>query len=166
VAMTDAEVAQAYRDYAGAVHARALRILRDSEAARDVTQEVFVRCFGHRPKLPVGRELLAWLYRVTTNLCLNAIRDSKLRARADGDSARRAPGAVAPEGLAKRGLWDLLAGLDARTQAIVLYVYVDGMTQAEAAEVAQVTDRTVRNCLARFQQHARAHLGDEFCVAS
>jgi DNA-directed RNA polymerase specialized sigma24 family protein len=30
-----------------------------------VTQEVFVRCFGHRPKLSVGRELLAWLYRVT-----------------------------------------------------------------------------------------------------
>ncbi len=29
-----------------AVYARAHRILREREAARDVTQEVFVRCFG------------------------------------------------------------------------------------------------------------------------
>lgn len=101
--MTDAEVAQAYRDYAGAVYARGLRILRDREAARDVTQEVFVRCFGHRPSLPPGRDLLAWLYRVTTNLCLNALRDGKLRGRADRDAARWAPTAVPPEGPSRRG---------------------------------------------------------------
>jgi RNA polymerase sigma-70 factor (ECF subfamily) len=159
--MTDAEVAQAYRDYAGAVYARALRILRDREAARDVTQEVFVRCFGHRGALPRGRELLAWLYRVATNLCLNALRDGKLRGRADRDAARWAPAAVAPEGPSRRGLWDLLAGLDARTQAIVVLVHLDGMTQAEAAEVAGVSDRTVRSCLTRFGESVRARLGGE-----
>jgi RNA polymerase sigma-70 factor (ECF subfamily) len=159
--MTDAEVAQAYRDYAGPVYARAVRVLRDREAARDVTQEVFVRCFGHRPKLAVGRELLAWLYRVTTNLCLNALRDGKLRGRADRDAARQSPTSVGPEGPSRRGLWDLLSGLNERTQAIVVYVYIDGMTHAEAAEVAQVTDRTVRNCLARFQERARTQLGTD-----
>src|SRR4051794_27474699 len=129
--MTDAEVAQAYKDYAGAVYARASRILRDREAARDLTQEVFVRCFGHGPRLTTGRQLLAWLYRVTTNLCLNAVRDGKLRGRADRDAARQGPTASAPEGPSRRGLWDLLAGLGERTQAIVVYVHVDGMTHAE-----------------------------------
>ena len=160
--MTDAEVAQAYRDYAGAVYARAFRILRDREAARDLTQEVFVRCFGHRPTLPAGRELLTWLYRVTTNLCLNALRDGKLRGRADRDVARQAPTAAAPEGPSRRGLWDFLSGLGERTQAIVVYVHLDGMTHAEAAEVAGVSDRTVRNCLARFQEQARARLGTDW----
>ena len=164
--MTDSEVGEAYRDYAGAVYARGLRILRDGEAARDVTQEVFLRCFDHRPKVCSGRELLAWLYRVTTNLCLNVIRDGKLRSKADGDVARRSPGAVAPEGPSRRGLSDPLTGLDRRTQAVVVYVYIDGMTQLEAAEMAEVSDRTVRNCLARFQQHARAQLGVEYSVAS
>jgi len=159
--MTDSEVAQAYRDYAPAVYARAHRILHEREAARDVTQEVFVRCFGFRPRLAGGRELLAWLYRVTTNLCLNAIRNGKLRGRADRDLARWGASAVAPEGPARRELWDLLTGLDARTQAIALYVHLDGMTQAEAATVAGVTDRTVRNCLTRFEAHARARLGAE-----
>lgn len=159
--MTDAEVAQAYRDYAGAVYARALRILRDAEGARDVTQEVFVRCFGNRPSVGAGRELLAWLYRVTTNLCLNVIRDGKLRGRIDRDVARWHAAAVPPEGPSRRALGDLLAGLDARTQAVVIYVHLDGMTHPEAAEMAGVTDRTVRNCLARFEAHVRARLGAE-----
>jgi len=58
-----------------------------------------------------------------------------------------------------RLLWDLLRDLDERTQAIVVYVHLDGMTHAEAAEVAQVSDRTVRNCLARFQRTGRLRLG-------
>jgi len=36
---------------------------------------------------------------------------------------------------------ELMAGLDEKTQAIAVYVYVDGMTHEEAAEVAQVSDR-------------------------
>ena len=54
---------------------------------------------------------------------------------------------------------ELLEGLDERAQAIAIYVHVDGMTHEEAAEVAQVTDRTVRNCLARFAEHARDRAG-------
>ena len=55
-----------------------------------------------------------------------------------------------------------LRDLDERTQAIVVYVHIDGMTQAEAAEVAQVSDRTVRNCLARFQRAGRLRLGPDW----
>jgi len=151
--MDDAAVAEAFKTYGGAVFGRCFRVLRDAEAARDVTQEVFVRCFGRRGDLREGRELLGWLYRVATNLCLNALRDGKQRRDADSRLAASSPAAVeAPETSA---LWDLLRDLDERTQAIVIYVYVDGMTQAEAAEVAQVTDRTVRNCLTRFQRQGR-----------
>jgi RNA polymerase sigma-70 factor (ECF subfamily) len=151
--MDDAAVAEAFKTYGGAVFGRCFRVLRDAEAARDVTQEVFVRCFDRRAGLREGRELLAWLYRVATNLCLNALRDGKLRRDADSVLATASPAAVeAPEA---RALWDLLSDLDERTQAIVVYVHVDGMTQAEAAEVAQVTDRTVRNCLTRFQRQGR-----------
>jgi len=155
--MNDAAVADAFKTYGGAVFRRCLRILRDPEGARDVTQEVFVRCFDRRGGLRDGRELLGWLYRVATNLCLNALRDRKLRRETDQQLAPvLSAGGDAPEA---RLLWDLLRDLDERTQAIVVYVHLDGMTHAEAAEVAQVTDRTVRNCLARFQRTGRLLLG-------
>jgi RNA polymerase sigma-70 factor (ECF subfamily) len=155
--MDDTAVAEAFKTYGAAVFRRCVRILRDPESARDVTQDVFVRCFDHRGGLRDGRELLGWLYRVATNLCLNALRDRKLRGDADRQRAPTvSPSAEAPE---VRLLWDLLRDLDERTQAIVVYVHLDGMTHAEAAEVAQVSDRTVRNCLARFQRTGRLRLG-------
>jgi RNA polymerase sigma-70 factor (ECF subfamily) len=155
--MDETEVGAAYRDYGGPVFARCARILRDEDAARDVTQEVFVRCFHRRQGLRAGRELLAWLYRVATNLCLNVLRDADFRRKADGRAAPASvAGAVDPP---LRAVQDLLAGLDERTQAIVIYVHIDGMTHAEAAEVAGVSDRTVRNCLARFLEHGRTVLG-------
>jgi RNA polymerase sigma-70 factor (ECF subfamily) len=159
--MDEAAVARAYEQQAGAVYARCLRILRDRDAARDVTQEVFVRCFGHRQRLRDGgdgAELLAWLYRVATNLCLNVVRDRDLRRRAHRDLPLPAP--AAPVGPAGREVRDLLEGLDRRTQEIVVYVYLDGMTHAEAARVAKVSDRTVRACLARFQQRGRLRFGN------
>jgi RNA polymerase sigma-70 factor (ECF subfamily) len=155
--MDEAGVADAFNAYGEAVFRRCLRILRDQEGARDVAQEVFVRCFDRREGLRDGREVLGWLYRVATNLCLNALRDGKLRRALDSRLATALPAATEPPEV--RLLWDLLRDLDERTQAIVVYVYVDGMTHAEAAEVAQVTDRTVRNCLARFQRTGRLRLG-------
>jgi RNA polymerase sigma-70 factor (ECF subfamily) len=155
--MDDAAVADAFKTYGGAVFSRCVRILREQEAARDVTQEVFVRCFDRRQGLRSGRELLGWLYRVATNLCLNLLRDRKLRRDADRELAPAI--AVAAEAPEVRLLRDLLCDLDQRTQSIVVYVHLDGMTHAEAAEVAQVSDRTVRNCLARFQRTGRSRLG-------
>lgn len=155
--MDDAGVADAFKVYGDAVYRRCLRILRHREGARDVTQEVFVRCFDSRKDLRHGRELLGWLYRVATNLCLNLLRADKLRRAADGRVAPEPT--TAADQPTRHLLWELLHDLDERTQSIVIYVHIDGMTQAEAAEVAQVTDRTVRNCLARFQQTGRLRLG-------
>jgi RNA polymerase sigma-70 factor (ECF subfamily) len=76
--LDETAVGEAFRLYGGAVFRRCVRILRDPDSARDVTQEVFVRCFDRRQGLREGRELLGWLYRVATNLCLNALRNGNL----------------------------------------------------------------------------------------
>ena len=147
----------AHRRHAAAVFARCRRILRGDEAARDITQEVFIRCLGHRNHLRTGRELLGWLYRVATNLCLNFLRDQHFRRTQDVCMTRSQP--EWREKPSSLEVLELLAGLDERAQAIAIYVHVDGMTHEEAAEVAQVTDRTVRNCLTRFAEHARGRAG-------
>src|SRR4051812_7480584 len=70
-------VAGLYRQHASAIQRRCRRILSDAEAAADVTQETFIRAARHAESLPPGREALAWLYRVATNLCLNDLRDRR-----------------------------------------------------------------------------------------
>jgi RNA polymerase sigma-70 factor (ECF subfamily) len=150
-------VFESYQDYAPAVYARCWRILRERESARDVTQEVFVRCHRERARLRPGRELLAWLYRVATHLCLNSLRHDRVRAAATGQAL--GPESTEPVAPGQRLVLELLQGLDRRTQQVAIYVYLDGMTQPEAAAVAGVSDRTIRKCLTKFLHHGRKVLG-------
>jgi RNA polymerase sigma-70 factor (ECF subfamily) len=160
--MDEPAVGEAYRLYAASIWRRCVSIVRNDAAALDITQEVFVRCIRHHRKLRPGRELLGWLYRTATNLCLNELRDRRTRGEADlaQMAAEIEPHKPLETEAAMRVLTsEVLDGLDRRVQEVAVYVFVDGMTHTEAAEVAGVSERTVRNCLSRFLAHGRRLLG-------
>jgi RNA polymerase sigma-70 factor (ECF subfamily) len=156
------EVDEAYRLYAAAIWRRCVTILRNEAVALDITHEVFVRCVRHHTKLRKGRELLGWLYHTATNLCLNELRDRRRDDALPLDSVLpeiEMPEPREPEAATRLLTAEVLHGLDRRTQEVAVYVLVDGMTHAEAAEVAGVAERTVRYCLSRFVAHGRQRLG-------
>jgi RNA polymerase sigma-70 factor (ECF subfamily) len=159
--MDESAVTTAYRMYARAIWRRCYTVLRNEASAMDVTQEVFVRCFRHHRELRTGRELLGWLYRVATNLCLNELRDR--HARGDAPAVEAPVGGAEagrePDALARLMTSEVLFGVDRRSQEIAFFVFVDGMTHVEAAEVAGVSERTVRYCLSQFLEHGRKKLG-------
>jgi RNA polymerase sigma-70 factor (ECF subfamily) len=160
--MDEPAVDEAYRLYAASIWRRCASIVRNDAVALDITHEVFVRCIRHHRKLRPGRELLGWLYRAATNLCLNEIRDRRVRGEVDVAqvAAEIDPLDSGEQRAAMRLLtFRVMGGLDRRVQEIAVYIFVDGMTHAEAAEVARVSERTVRNCLSRFLAHGRERLG-------
>ena len=66
-----------YDLYGAQVFRRARTLLRDPDRARDATQEVFLRAV--QDPGGVRAHPLPWLFRVTKNLCLNNLRDSRRR---------------------------------------------------------------------------------------
>lgn len=60
--------------FEGLVHQRALRWLKDIQAAEDVTQEVFLRVWQKLPTLNEAQSFLPWLKKITDNLALNMCR--------------------------------------------------------------------------------------------
>ncbi len=70
-----------YRRHAAAVYARCRYLLRDDDAARDATQDVFVRVL--RAGDGRGAEPLptAFLLRAATNHCLNVLRAGRAGGR-------------------------------------------------------------------------------------
>jgi len=156
--MDESAVTAAYHQYARAIWRRCFTVLRNEASAMDITQEVFIRCFRHHRELRAGRELLGWLYRVATNLCLNELRDRHTR-RTSSSAALEAPAlGREPEAVMRLMTAEILLGLDRRSQEVAFYVFVDGMTHGEAAEVAGVSERTVRYSLSRFLDHGRKKL--------
>nr|MDJ0787672.1 sigma-70 family RNA polymerase sigma factor [Myxococcota bacterium] len=60
--------------YQGRIYRRALRVLKNEEAARDATQDAFLKAFNSLSKFKGRSSFYTWLYRLTTNHCLDLLR--------------------------------------------------------------------------------------------
>jgi len=149
-------IAELYRTWGPAIYRRCLRLLRDQEAARDATQEVFRKALSSPEKLADPDAALPFIYRVATNHCLNERRNLGRRGEtklADLDIA-----SSHPEFPQRRLVQRVLARFDARTQSIAVGVLVDGMEHEEVADALGISRKTVSRRLARFLEHARKYL--------
>ncbi len=148
-----------YRTYGPAVYRRCLRLLRSRDAALDATQDVFVKLVRQLPRVEERGSVLPWLYRVTTNHCLNTLRTAHFRGEdrleQDFDVVAGPAGDDLPDRLLAR---ELLACFDDVTQLVAVAVLVDGMEHEEVGELVGLSRRSVARKLERFQDGARAWL--------
>src|SRR5262245_62417259 len=70
-----------YRRHGDVVLRRATAILGDSTEALDVLQQIFLALLDDPTRFEGRSAVTTWLYRVTTNTCLNRLRDQQTRAR-------------------------------------------------------------------------------------
>jgi RNA polymerase sigma-70 factor (ECF subfamily) len=141
---------QVYERYSRSVYRRALQLLGDPEEARDATQEVFVRVMRAGGAVPADPTPMAWLYRVTTNLCLNKLRDHARQADLLA-SKYAVDSEVRPAGEARAAVAQLLARVPDDLQDVAIYFFVDGLTYDEIAPLLGVSRRTVSNRLSAFR---------------
>lgn len=65
-----------YNRYKGPVYAFCYKMLLDSDAAKDVMQETFLRVYENRDRLMKSDAFKSWLFTIARNQCLNALRRS------------------------------------------------------------------------------------------
>ena len=133
------------------MYRRARELLADDEAARDATQEVFMRVMRAGGAVPAEPTPTAWLHCVTTNLCLNILRD---RHRRTGLLSRKyAPDTtVPPNGESRTALLEILARIPEDLQDVAVYFFLDELTYDEIARLLGVAKRTVSNRLLEFRE--------------
>lgn len=140
-----------YERYSRSVYRRAVQLLGDAEAARDAMQEVFIRVMRAGGSVPAEPTPMAWLYRVTTNLCLNRLRDRRrhevlLASKYDVETV--AP----PVGEVRSAVAQVLARVPENLQEVAIYFFVDELTYDEIAPLLGVSRRTVSNRLSAFRE--------------
>lgn len=142
----------------------AQRYVGDAAAAEDVTQDVFVRVFnaaeGYKPTARFG----TWVYRITVNLSLNALRDSQGRPEVplEGDSeglgeVEDRTGGVNPgEKIESEELSEAVsravAGLPESQRTVLLLRRYEELSYEEIAEVTGKAPTAVKSLLARARQ--------------
>ncbi len=148
-----------YRRYGPALVRKAERMLGNREDARDAVQGLFVDLLDRtlpvelRGEAPEGA--LPYLYRALTNRCLNQLRDARTRARLlEREERLLAPNRTRCEDVVVSLdlLAKLCARLDAKVAEVLVFRYVDDLTQEEIAAMCGTSRKTVNARLAKIQE--------------
>lgn len=149
------------RRYQGPMYRLALRMLGSSGDAEDAVQEVFLIVWRKLPQLQEDRAFVGWLYRTTTNRCLNVIRARRPQADVELDEHESTNTRTRPEHAAEvseqmAALGQALTELTPEQRACWLLREVHGRSYDEIAQTLGTTTQAVRGRIAR----ARAQLAE------
>jgi RNA polymerase sigma factor (sigma-70 family) len=158
-------VEELYARHSRAVYRRARELLGADDAARDAVQEVFVRVIKAGGRVPAEPSPTAWLYRVTTNLCLNRLRDKQRQGALLAEKYVQSD-EVSPTVETRVMVAKILAQMPAEVQDIAVYFFVDELSYDEIARLTGVSRRTVGNRLAEFRELANRLFPDRSLLAS
>ena len=150
--MADADVL--FAEHRHGVFRYLCRIVGQTEAAHDLTQEVFLRVARTRVPDADPASLRAWVFRIARNLALNYLRDGQRRPRLV-EAADRAEPAVQELGVA---LNEALAALSETDRDVFLLREMAGLRYGEIADTCDLTVEAVRARLHRARQQLRTTL--------
>lgn len=142
------------RRYRARLEGRARSILKDADLASDAVQEVFVRGWNEPRFFDPAFKRGAWLYRVTTNLCFNRVRDRRRRedilaARPPKEPARPTQTDVVQQADRARIVARAMADLTPDHRRILHERYMNDRSYKEIAEHLGLKLGTVMSRLAR-----------------
>ena len=136
------------RHYERRVFLTALRILGNPADAQDAAQEVWLRLHRSLGKIRAGEDPTGWVYRVTVNVCRDALR-ARPGAVALEDVPEPVAGPDAESGFARRErravLESALRNLAPKERAAVVLRDLEGLTTAEVAAALGSSEATVRS---------------------
>jgi RNA polymerase sigma-70 factor (ECF subfamily) len=157
----------AYQDM---LYNQAYRMMGESEAAEDATQDAFISAFRNLRSYR-GGSFKAWLLRIVTNACYDELRRRKRRPTTplepldDQDEEIESPRWITdpggtPEEASERhelarAIQRCLDGLPPEFRLVVILVDINGMDYLEAAEVVRTPLGTIKSRLARARTRLR-----------
>ena len=153
------------RKYREPLFRHARYILKDSQLAADVCQEVFIKALREGRFFNEDFKMKAWLYRVTSNLCFNRVRDRRRRsAILETIPKKRSTDADQVDVLfgeqQQKKILDAMDRLSDNHRKILMLRYYSDLSYAEIAEALDIKLGTVMSRLSRAKQRLMEVLDD------
>lgn len=157
--------------YQRRVYGLAFGILRDREDAWDVAQEAFVKAYRNLARFQGSSAFYTWLYRITYNLSMDALRSRARRDHVDIDQNRAVEAAAAEEAPASSHpsknadrkelaevLHNAMTRLSDKHRAIIVLREIEGLSYEEMADVLKISKGTVMSRLFHARRNLQALL--------
>ncbi len=166
--------------YQNSVYRLCLYYLREPEAAKDLTQEAFLKAFEARARFNASLDFRPWICRIGRNLCLNQLKRQKIIPMVSLDeltSPRTSdskgqfgyePSDQAPlpsEQMDKKerltGMMEALESMDDPSRELIYFRYFNRLSAGEIARMTDSTEGAVRTRLHRALKRLHAVLAQE-----
>jgi len=157
------------RTYRDRLFQHALYIVKDGQEAYDVVQEVFIRSMREARLFDPDFHIKAWLFRVTSNLCYNIVRDRRRRGGILESLGRRDEVPASQDDRVRDGerrdeVLARMEGLSEDHREILILRYYDDLSYNEIADVLGIRLGTVMSRLSRARGRLGAVLGTDHPV--
>ena len=157
------------------VYNRCLRIVKNPEDASDLAQDAFLKAYQNLASFKGESGFSLWLYRLTTNVCLDFLRREKRREKVSlsyqdesGETLemeipdeRFAPQKEILQGELLEAIQSGLAILSDEHRKILIMRELDGLSYDEIALFLGISSGTVKSRIARARQHLTKFLLEE-----
>ncbi|MDR0840017.1 MAG: RNA polymerase sigma factor [Christensenellaceae bacterium] len=158
-----------YADCSRMVYWAAYGVTKNEHDAMDAMQNVFLRTMNHLGTLANmnDAQLKGWLYRVTVNICTDALRKRKHEvltgedAEVLSESVYDMPEAAAIAGEDKRRVREAIDTLPDIYREAVLLHYFSGCDYKQIAQMTGTTEGNIKSRMSRAKQRLYAVLKKE-----
>lgn len=150
--------------YQRSVYNIAYRTLGNAEDAQDVTQEAFIKAFKSLNTFRKGAVFAAWIYRITSNLCIDHFRSRKPTVSLDSavnperssmqDHASNPETQVLRESNAEF-IRDAIMDLPENYRDVIILRHFQGMSVEEISKLLDMPQGTVKTHLYRGRERLR-----------
>ena len=168
-----AQLVEAYQDR---VYGLCLRMVSDREDAQDLAQEAFVRAWRGLKFYKHEAAFSTWLYRLTSNVCIDFLRQKKRRSALSLTSAEEEeqidipdpspqPEELVMQQQRKEAVAEAMSQLEDEFRLVLTLRVVQERSYEEIAEIMDLKVGTVKSRLARAREKLRKILmknGNDF----
>jgi RNA polymerase sigma factor (sigma-70 family) len=157
-----------YDRYSSRIYNFAYRFLRNSEAAEDATQEVFVKMLKHANQFHGDAKLSTWLFSITANWCRDYLRKAENKAKETEEVliALPAPMELSPDRNLERRedqhrVQKALGALTPEQREAILLSRYQGLSYAEIAQISGCSEGAVKTRVFRAMETLKKALAGE-----
>lgn len=145
--------------YSDMVYRLAYSRTHNMHDAEDITQDVFMKCFGTKQNFNSEEHRKAWLIRVTVNTGKSFVTSAWFRHRGESDENREGePFELIPE---KSGVYYAVQSLPLKYRDVVHLFYYEELTVSEICSILKIKESTVKSLLFRARGLLREKLKEE-----
>ncbi|WP_407652072.1 sigma-70 family RNA polymerase sigma factor [Aquibacillus koreensis] len=146
----------------------AFTYMKEQQAAEDIAQDVFIKCFQKMDTFRNESSYKTWIYKITVNRCKDMLRSKSVinifkATKFMGSTEKYSPSSEIEVVLRERERWiaERILALPIKLRECIVLFYYEELRIEEIAELLNINQNTVKSRLYRARQKLKTLIGGE-----